>query len=72
MTIVDLTRPCPGGAPPGGDDPGEVIDGDGRCPVCAAVGGPVEFHRGWVAGWDACAAFVVGSLTADRDAGGAS
>jgi hypothetical protein len=72
MTIADLTRLCPGGAAPGGDVPRNALDGGGGCPACAAVGGMCEFHRGWAAGWDACAAIVAGSVGADRDAGGAS
>jgi hypothetical protein len=72
MTIADLTRPSASGAPPGGDGPTRPVTGDAGCPACAAAGGICEFHRGWAEGWDACAAFVAGSVGAERRLGGAS
>jgi hypothetical protein len=72
MTIADLTRPCPGGAPPPGAGRRQLVDGDAGCPACSAAGELCEFHRGWAEGWDACAAYVAGSVDIRRDAGGAS
>jgi hypothetical protein len=72
MTITDVTRSCPGGASP--HEPGgrQLVDGDSGCPACFAAGRLCEFHRGWAEGWDACAAFVAGSVDVGRDAGSAS
>jgi hypothetical protein len=72
MTIVDLTRTCSAGAPPGGLDLGDLIEGDdsNECPTCVAAGGVCEFHRGWAEGWDAHAALVARRVQEHLDAGG--
>jgi hypothetical protein len=72
MTITEVTRPCPGVAQPPGSDGRQFVDGDPGCPACLAAGGLCEFHRGWAEGWDACAAYVAGSVAVGRDAGSAS
>jgi hypothetical protein len=71
MTIVDPTRLNSGSAPPGGGP--EVPDGGDQpsdCHRCAAAGGVCDFHLGWAAGWDVCAAVVASS--GDRSGDGSA
>ncbi len=73
MTNIDPTRPQRGCAPPDRGDLDDLIGGGDPydCPACLAAGGKCEFHRGWAAGWDACAAFVARRVHEHGDAGGA-
>ena len=70
MTTVDPTRPRPGGAPPAETGLDDLVEGANplACEACLAAGGDCEFHRGWAAGWDACAAFVARTVHEQRDA----
>lgn len=38
------------------------------CPGCVSAGGECEFHQGWAAGWDACAALVARVVEEQRAA----
>jgi hypothetical protein len=69
MTALDPTRPCSGDVPP--EDHDELVDGGDpyECPACVAGGVECEFHRGWAAGWDACAAFVARMVDDYQEAG---
>mgnify|MGYP003545349055 CR=1 FL=1 len=70
MTTVDPTRPRPGCAPPAETGLDDLVEGGDplACEACLAVGGECEFHRGWAAGWDACAAFVAQVVEDERAA----
>jgi hypothetical protein len=68
MTALDPTRPRSGDAPPENHDELAAGGDPYHCPACVADGVECEFHRGWAAGWDACAAFVARSVDEQRAA----